>query len=528
MQNAARTGMGLLGVHPSASLSHPLSGQRISGMIPLDLRPNLLQGAGARFPLLMQQGLAQQANSLLDASLQAQARVRAPFSQMEHYNRTEGAFARTPNASAVGTGNLEKANNEAPPRSDAGSQQEGDQDYRFPPPEKQSTGLLKTPPLEMRTEPTPVRPPLLERPPRAGMQAENREGVGRRDPLPGSFRGESRWGPPRGDFDERDMRGMPAGATKGFQEDRSNPNFQNRFDMRPGGPTGGGGGPVWNRGGGGGGAPFNASMHQDFDDRRRPWERQKDRDDRDFRREMNGNRHARDHERDRERERERDRGRDRNRERERDREWDRDRERERDNDKDKERDRDRSGGWTPIPQQPLLPLPKPQSQPLLPLPTPLLNLPSSQLESQPKPLLPHPPQPELHRPELQPPGRQGEPPLEAKTHTQQAQPQPSSAPEETASSQEKKEDLNVQKILDSKPESNPVQPKAEPSVEPSHTSPPPSPTPIPVSTLDKPQKQEESLETPAAPLAVRDSEQTGLKAEAETDPELVKTDTEEA
>ncbi|XP_017570563.1 SR-related and CTD-associated factor 8 isoform X1 [Pygocentrus nattereri] len=530
MQNAARSGMGLLGMHPSAALSHPLSGQRMPGMLPLDLRPNLLQGAGARFPLLMQQGLAQQANNLLDASLQAQARARAPFSQMEHFSRTEAAFARTPNPSPAVTDNMDKANNETPPRSDAGGQQEGDQDYRFPPPEKQSTGLLKTPPLEMRTEPTPVRPPLLERPPRAGMQPESREGAGRRDSLPGNFRGESRWGPPRGDFDERDMRGLPAGAPKGFQEDRPNPNFQNRFEMRPGGPTGGGG-PGWNRGGGG--AHFNANMHQDFDDRRRPWERQKDRDDRDFRREINGNRHGRDHdrdrERDRERERDRDRGRDRNRERERERERDRDRERERerDNDKDKERDRERSGGWTLV-QQPLLPLPKPQSQPLLPLPTPLLNLPPSQLDSQPKPLLPHPPQPELHRPELQQPGRQTEPQPEAKPQAQQSQPQSPSAPEEVTGNKEKMEDLNVQETVDSKPEMNLIQPKPEPTNEPSRTPSPSVSKPLPVSTPDEPPKQEECLETPAAPLVVRDSEQIGPKAEAETDPELVKTDTEEA
>ncbi|XP_072545176.1 SR-related and CTD-associated factor 8-like [Salminus brasiliensis] len=531
MQNAARSGMGLLGMHPSASLSHPLSGQRMPGMLPLDLRPNLLQGAGARFPLLMQQGLAQQANSLLDASLQAQARARAPFSQMEHFSRTEGAFARTPNPSAAGTDNLDKANNETPPSSDARGQQEGDQDYRFPPPEKQSTGLLKTPPLEMRTEPTPVRPPLLERPPRGGMQAENREGPGRRDSMPGSFRGESRWGPPRGDFDERDMRGMQAGAPKGFQEDRPNPNFQNRFEMRPGGVTGGGG-PAWNRGGG---AAFSANM--DFDDRRRPWERQKDRDDRDFRREMNGNRHGREHDRDRERDRERDRGRDRNRERERERERDRDRERERDNDKEKERDQERSSGWTQLSQQPLLPLPKPQSQPLLPLPTPptpLLNLPPSQPELQPKPLLQHPPQPELHRPELHQPGRQSEPQPEAKPQCQQSQPQSPAAPEVTAGSQVKKEDCNVQETVDSKPEINLTQPKPQPIAEasrspsPSPSPSPPNPTAMPTIIPDEPPKQEESLETPTPSLAVRDSEQAGPKAEAETDPELVKTDTEEA
>uniref|UniRef100_A0A8C1QXX3 SR-related CTD associated factor 8 n=1 Tax=Cyprinus carpio TaxID=7962 RepID=A0A8C1QXX3_CYPCA len=289
MQNAVRSGMGLLGMHPSASLTHPLSGQRMAGLLPLELRPNLLQGPGGRFPLLMQPGLAHQTNNVLDASLQAQARVRVPFSQMEQFNRAEGTFPRAPNPSSAGADSLAKADNETPPRSD--SQQEGDQDYRFPPPEKQSTGLLKTPPLEMRTEPVPARPPLLERPPRTVMQAEGREG--RRENMSGGFRAESRWGPPRGDFDERDMRGMSAGPPKGFQEDRSNPNFQNRFEGRSGSSSG----PAWNRGTG---PSFNTNMHQDYDDRRRPWERQKDRDDRDidFRGEMNGNRHSR--ERDRE------------------------------------------------------------------------------------------------------------------------------------------------------------------------------------------------------------------------------------
>uniref|UniRef100_A0A671RIL7 Protein SCAF8-like n=1 Tax=Sinocyclocheilus anshuiensis TaxID=1608454 RepID=A0A671RIL7_9TELE len=220
--------------------------------------------------------------------------------------------------------NLAKADNETPPRSDVGAQQEGDQDYRFPPPEKQSTGLLKTPPLEMRTEPVPARPPLLERPPRTVMQAE-----GRRENMSGGFRAESRWGPPRGDFDERDMRGMSAGPPKGFQEERSNPNFQNRFEGRSGSSSG----PAWNRGTG---PSFNANMHQDYNDCRRPWERQKDRDDRDmdFRGEMNGNRQR---ERERDRNRDRERGRERNRER--DREWERERDRERENEKDKERER---------------------------------------------------------------------------------------------------------------------------------------------------------------------------------------------
>lgn len=479
MQNAVRSGMGLLGMHPSASLSHPLPCQRMPGLLPLDLRPNLLQGAGARFPMLMQQSLAQQANSLLDGSLQA--RTRAPFPQMEHFNRAEGHFARAPNPAAPAPDNMDKANsnNNTPTTSDSGGQQEGDQDYRFPPPEKQSTGLLRTPPPEMRSEPTPVRAPLLERPPRGGMHMEGREGLGRREPMPGPFRAESRWGAPRGDLDERDMRGMPVGPPKSFQEDRGNPNFQNRFEMRGGGAMGGAG-PGWNRGGGG---PFNANMHQDFDDRRRPWERQKDRDDRDFRREMNDNRH-------RELDRERERGR--NRERERD--------RERDNDKERERER---GGWAPLnPQpQPLLPLPRP-SQPLLPLPTPLLNLPPSQPELHPKPLLQHEPQPA---------GRQAESQPDVKTPLQ-LQPV-----KESAGSQEKKDAFSDSvHNLDSKPETDP-----EPTAEPSRPS-PSVPTAEPINETRAP-------EVSASPLAAAGGGQTALKEEPETgtEPELVKTDTEE-
>lgn len=361
MQNAVRSGMGLLGMHPTASLTHPLhqsglTGQRMPGLLPLDVRPNLLQpGAAARFPLLMQQGPAQQAASLLDGSLQAQARPRAPFSQMD-------PFSRAPNLTNE---NLSKTEDESSSGADEGK----DQDYRFPPMEKQSTGLLRTPPPEHR-EPLGSsggaggsgggRPPLLQTP---GTQPARTSLVGRLQALAG-FTPDNRWNQVRGDFDERDgTRGGPQAPSgpKGFQEERPTPgqNFPNRFDSRPGaaaaaagagglpGNAGGVGGPqAWNRSVGST-APFDTELHQDLDDRRRPWDRQRDRDERDFdfRREMNGNRQSRE----RERERERERGRDRTREHERDR------------DRDKERDRER-GSWTP-----LLPLPTPL------LPTPPLN-----------------------------------------------------------------------------------------------------------------------------------------------------------
>lgn len=487
MQNAVRSGMGLLGMHPSASLTHPLSGQRMPGLLPLDLRPNLIQGAGGRFPLLMQQGLAHQANNLLEASLQA--RPRAPFSQMEHFNRAEGPFARAPNPSPSGPENLPKVNNETQPRSDVGAQQDGDQDYRFPPPEKQSTGLLKTPPLEMRTEPVPPRPPLLERPPRAIGQTDGREG--RRDNMSGGFRAESRWGPPRGDFDERDVRGMP-GPPKGFQEERSNPNFQSRFEGR-----GNSSGPAWNRG-----APFNASMHQDYDDRRRPWERQRDRDDRDvdFRgNEMNGNRHGRDRERERERNRER--GRERNRERD----------RERDAEKDKDRERDR---WTPLSSQSQPQLPK--SQPLLPLPTPLLTQPKAPKQAQTLPTSQHQPQTEQQRTREEP----------------QVEPQPETQPKSLSPA---KETVDIQEQEGSSGDKGPEtdskpQLKTEPTPQ---TAPEPSRSPSPSLTSpstclpNEPVKGETTPEMSVSATVDPDTEQTGPKVDAETEPELAKTDTEE-
>lgn len=355
MQNAVRSGMGLLGMHPSASLPHPLhqtglSAPRMPGLLPLDVRPNLLQpGAAARFPLIMQQGPPQQASGLLDNSLHA--RPRAPFPQMDPFNRA-------PNLSNE---SVSKTEDES-----SGADEGKDQDYRFPPMEKPSTGLLPTPPPEHREPlgggggvPGGGRPPLLQTP---GTQPPRSSLVGRLQALAG-FTPDSRWNQGKGDFDERDsMRGgpQPPGGPKGFQDERPppGPNFPNRFDNRPGvtgGPTGVNAGPVggpqpWNRGGGPT-PPFNSEHHKDLDDRRRPWERQRDRDERDFdfRRDVNGNRHHRE----RERERERDRDRDRDRGRDRPRESDRDR----DHEKEKER-----GGWTPI-----LPLPTPL------LPTPPIN-----------------------------------------------------------------------------------------------------------------------------------------------------------
>ncbi|KAI4804500.1 hypothetical protein KUCAC02_026126, partial [Chaenocephalus aceratus] len=343
MQNAVRSGMGLLGMHPTASLGHQLhqsalTGQRMPGMLPLDVRPNILQpGAAPRFPLLMQQGPIQQVAGLLESSLQAQARARVPFSQLDPFNRV-------PN---LANESLSKPEDESSSGADEGK----DQDYRFPPMEKPSTGLLRTPPPDHREALGGGRPPLLQTP---GAQPGRSSLVGRLQALAG-FTPDNRWNQTRGDFDERDsMRaGLQAPSpAKGFQEERppSGQNFPNRFESRPGTAVGAAGGAA---------APFDSEQHQDLDERRRPWDRQRDRDERererdfDFRREMNGNRHSRERERDRERDRDRERGRDR----------DRNREPERDRERDKERERERDrGGWTP-----LLPLPTPL------LPTPTLN-----------------------------------------------------------------------------------------------------------------------------------------------------------
>ncbi|XP_071063252.1 SR-related and CTD-associated factor 8 isoform X3 [Pseudochaenichthys georgianus] len=382
MQNAVRSGMGLLGMHPTASLGHQLhqsalTGQRMPGMLPLDVRPNILQpGVAPRFPLLMQQGPIQQVAGLLESSLQAQARARVPFSQLDPFNRV-------PN---LANESVSKPEDESSSGADEGK----DQDYRFPPMEKPSTGLLRTPPPDHREALGGGRPPLLQTP---GAQPGRSSLVGRLQALAG-FTPDNRWNQTRGDFDERDsMRaGLQAPSpAKGFQEERppSGQNFPNRFESRPGtavGAAGGaagvsgnavavGGPQAWNRSSSSSNnssssgaaaataavttAPFDSEQHQDLDERRRPWDRQRDRDERererdfDFRREMNGNRHSRERERDRERDRDRERGRDR----------DRNREPERDRERDKERERERDrGGWTP-----LLPLPTPL------LPTPTLN-----------------------------------------------------------------------------------------------------------------------------------------------------------
>ncbi|MGH0143901.1 UNVERIFIED_CONTAM: hypothetical protein FKN15_001171 [Acipenser sinensis] len=277
----ARSSVSLLGMHPSAtSLHHPdIHGQRMPGLLPLDIRPGMLPPSpGARFSMLMQPGMPPQPNmpptSMLDPSLQA--RLRGPFPPVDNFTRPERPFERLGHQADNSVG---KPDDGMPAGNDS-IQQECDQDYRFPPVEK-CESLLR-PPVEPSDNVN--RPRLLDgRDVFRGPPGEGRENLGRRQSVSG-FRPESRWGPLRGDFDEREHRGMPFGGPKGLNDDRPGPgNF--RFDGR--------GGPTWNRG-------FEPDVHRDFDDRRRHWERQRDRDDRDldFRREMNGSRFAR--ERDRE------------------------------------------------------------------------------------------------------------------------------------------------------------------------------------------------------------------------------------
>ncbi|KAM8952976.1 SR-related and CTD-associated factor 8 [Pelodytes ibericus] len=103
------------------------------------------------------------------------------------------------------------------------------------------------------------------------------DGVGRREQM--NFPSDKPWGH-RGDFDERQHHSFAGfGGPKGFQDERyRHGNYRQEPRNVPG----------WNRG-------FEQDAHRDFDDRRRPWERQRDRDDREFgfRREVNGNRFGR-------------------------------------------------------------------------------------------------------------------------------------------------------------------------------------------------------------------------------------------
>ncbi|XP_054426118.1 SR-related and CTD-associated factor 8 isoform X3 [Pteronotus mesoamericanus] len=286
---------GLLGTQPPAGPQNlpplNLSSQRLPVMPMLDLRPGLIpQTPGPRFPLL-QPGIPPQRGvpppSILDSALHPPP--RGPFPPGDIFSQPERPFLVPGRQSIDNITNPEKRI----PLGNDNIQQEGDRDYRFPPIETRES-MSRPPPVDVRevvgrpVDPRegPGRPPLdgrdhFGRPPvdiRENLVRPGMDHLGRRDHF--GFNPEKPWGPR--DFDEREHRVLPVFAgPKGIHEERGRFRSGNyRFDPRSG---------PWNRG-------FGQEVHRDFDDRRRHWERQRDRDDRDFDfcREINGNRLGRD------------------------------------------------------------------------------------------------------------------------------------------------------------------------------------------------------------------------------------------
>lgn len=285
---------GLLGTQPPAGPQNlpPLNlpNQRMPAMPMLDIRPGLIpQTPGPRFPLIQpgippQRGLPPPA--VLDSALHPPP--RGPFPPGDIFSPPERPFLVPGRQNVDNVPNPEKRI----PLGNDNIQQEGDRDYRFPPIEPREA--IRPPPVDVRdvvgrpVDPRegPGRPPLdardhFGRPPvdiRENLVRPGIDHLGRRDHF--GFNPEKPWG--HRDFDEREHRVLPVyGGPKGLHEERGRFRSGNyRFDPRSG---------PWNRG-------FGQEVHRDFDDRRRPWERQRDRDDRDFDfcREMNGNRLGRD------------------------------------------------------------------------------------------------------------------------------------------------------------------------------------------------------------------------------------------
>ncbi|KAH0622397.1 hypothetical protein JD844_024671 [Phrynosoma platyrhinos] len=290
------SGSGLLGLQPPTGIQTvphlTLTSQRLPGMPLVDIRSGLIpQPPGPRFPLL-QPGIPVQRSipppTILDPSLPP---LRAPFLSGDLFTQTERPFGSSSRQSVDHISNPDKRL----PLGDDSIQQEGDRDYRFPPVENREN-LNRPPSGDIRD--SVGRPPLdpreaLGRPPVDGREhlarphLDLRENFGRpgmdnlnrRDHF--AFNSDKHWGQ-RGDYDERERHAFPVyGGLKGFQEERERFRQTNyRFETRSG--------PSWNRG-------LEQDTHRDFDDRRRPWERQRDRDDRDFNfgREINGNRFGR-------------------------------------------------------------------------------------------------------------------------------------------------------------------------------------------------------------------------------------------
>ncbi|NWI15565.1 SCAF8 protein, partial [Crypturellus soui] len=289
---------GLLAMqHPVGVQNMPhlnITNQRMPGMPILDIRPGLMpHSPGPRFPLI-QPGIPPQRGipppAILDPALHPPP--RGPFPPGDIFTQTERPFGTPGRQNIDSISNSEKRL----PLGGDNIQQEGDRDYRFPPVESRDN-LNRPSPVDVRD---PVgRPPVdpregIGRPPVDGREHFTRphvdmrenfgrpgiDNLGRREHF--GFNSEKHWGQ-RGDYDEREHHAFPIyGGPKGFHEDRERFRHINyRFDSRSG--------PGWNRG-------FEQDAHRDFDDRRRPWERQRDRDDRDFNfcREINGNRFGRD------------------------------------------------------------------------------------------------------------------------------------------------------------------------------------------------------------------------------------------
>ncbi|NXL92697.1 SCAF8 protein, partial [Alectura lathami] len=283
--------------HPGGVQNMPhlnMSSQRMPGMPLIDIRPGLMpHSPGPRFPL-MQPGMPPQRSipppAILDPSLHPPP--RGPFPPGDIFNQTERPFATPGRQNIDSISNPEKRL----PLGGDNIQQEGDRDYRFPPVENRDN-LNRPSPVDVRD--SVGRPPVdpregIGRPPVDGREHFARphvdmrenfgrpaiDNLGRREHFP--FNSDKHWGQ-RGDYDEREHHAFPIyGGPKGFHEDRERFRHVNyRFDSRSG--------PSWNRG-------FEQDAHRDFDDRRRPWERQRDRDDRDFNfcREINGSRFGRD------------------------------------------------------------------------------------------------------------------------------------------------------------------------------------------------------------------------------------------
>lgn len=287
------SGSGLLGLQPPTGIQNvphlTIASQRLPGIPLVDIRSGLMpQPPGPRFPL-MQHGMLPQHSipppTMLDPSLPPPPRV--PFLPGDLFNQTERPFGTCSRQSVDIISNPDK-------RLQLGDsiQQEGDRDYRFPPVENREN-LNQPASVDIRdTVGRPLdpreclgRPPIDGREPLARPHIDSRENfgrsgmdnLGRREHF--AFNSDKPWGQ-RGDYDEREHHSFSTYG-KGFQDDRERYRQTNyRFETRSG--------PSWSRG-------LEQDAHRDFDDRRRPWERQRDRDDRDFNfgREINGNRFGR-------------------------------------------------------------------------------------------------------------------------------------------------------------------------------------------------------------------------------------------